>query len=135
MAGPAYYSAQVNIAKNEDWIVAFVYQTDDGAGTITPIDLTGSLLMMEIRKREADHEAVVSVDSDDNGITITNATGGAFTILIDRARLARLAAGDYFTDLVRQIPANEIVERIFEGTATVVEGTSRKAPPLVSTAR
>jgi hypothetical protein len=135
MAGPAYYSAQVNIAKNEDWIVAFVYQTDDGAGTITPIDLTGCLLMMEIRKHEADHEAIVSVDSDDNGITITNATGGAFTILIDRARLTRLSTGDYFTDLVRQIPANEIVERIFEGTATVVEGTSRKAPPLVSTAR
>ena len=27
MAGPAYYTAQVNIAMNDDWIVSFIYGT------------------------------------------------------------------------------------------------------------
>jgi hypothetical protein len=125
MAGPAYYSGQINIAKNEDWIVPFVYQTVDTTGTIfTPIDLTGSLLKLEIRVLETDHEAIVSVFSPSNGIIFTNATLGQFTILIDRLLLVRLAAGDYFTDLVRLMP-NGLQERMWEGTATVVEGTTR----------
>jgi hypothetical protein len=125
MAGPSYYSGQMNIALNEDWIVPFVYQSVDPTGTIyTPIDLTGSTLKLEIRIQELDHEALVSVFSPDNGIEITNAAQGAFTILIDRAHLVHLAAGQYFTDLVRLTP-NGYQERLWEGVAVVVQGTTR----------
>jgi hypothetical protein len=123
MAGPAYYSGVMNIAKNEDWIVPFLYSSDNGNGTFTPIDLTGSKIKLEIRKREQDHEATVSVYSPDGGITITNAPGGAFTVLITREKLQRLAPGDYFTDLVRENGGYQ--ERLWEGTATVVQGTTR----------
>jgi hypothetical protein len=126
MAGPAYYTGEINISKNEDWLVPFLYQAvaSDGV-TTTPIDLTGSLLKLEIRMLEADHEAIVGVfSSPDDGIVITNAVGGTFTILIDRARSARLAPGQYVTDLVRLMPSG-YQERMWEGTATVIEGTTR----------
>ncbi|MCP3475161.1 hypothetical protein NLM33_33085 [Bradyrhizobium sp. CCGUVB1N3] len=125
MAGPSYYSGVMNIAKNEDWIVPFVYGTVDPTGAnFTPIDLTGSTLKLEIRTQEIDHEALVSVFSPDGGIFITNAAQGQFQILINRLHLTHLAAGQYFTDLVRLMP-NGYQERIWEGTAYVVEGTSR----------
>jgi hypothetical protein len=125
MAGPAYYSGVMNIALNEDWIVPFLYQMVDSTGTVfTPIDLTGSTLKMEIRIQETDHEALVSVFSPANGITITNATGGQFTILIDRPHLTHLAAGQYYVDLVR-LMTNGYQERMWEGQANVVQGTTR----------
>jgi hypothetical protein len=126
MAGPAYYSAQVNIAKNEDWVVPFVYSTKDDTGVLTPVDLTGSTLKLEIRVREIDHEAIVAVfSSPSDGIQITDAAGGAFTIAISRDRLVRLSGGrEYVTDLVRLMPSG-YQERLWEGPVTVVEGTTR----------
>jgi hypothetical protein len=125
MAGPAYYGAILSIAKNEDWIVPFVYASIGSDGvTTTPINLTGSLLRLQLRKREADHIAVVQVESPDEGITITDVVNGAFTIVIEREDLVNVVAGDYVADFVRQMP-NGLIERVFEGTATVVEGTTR----------
>ena len=125
MAGPAYYSGQMNIAKNEDWIVPFLYQSVDSTGTVyTPIDLTGSTLKLEIRNQETDHEALVSVYSPDGGIILTSATGGQFTIAILRDEMTHLVAGQYYTDLVRLMPTG-YQERMWEGVAVVVEGTTR----------
>ena len=127
MAGPAYYTAQVNIAMNDDWIVSFIYGTPNADGTPgPPIDLTGSTLKIEMREHESDNEALLWVDSNPgNGIYITNATDGAFTVVLDRANhLQRLAPGNYVIDLVRLMP-DGYQERLFEGTATVVEGTTR----------
>jgi hypothetical protein len=95
----------------------------DGS-TFTPIDLTNSLLKLEIRMQETDNEALVSVFSPDAGITINDAVNGLFTILINRAHLTHLVAGLYFVDLVRLMP-NGYQERMWEGEATVVEGTTR----------
>jgi len=131
MAGPAYYSVSVNIAKNEDWVVPFVYQTSADDITFTPINLTGSVFRLQIRKRETDHQAMVYVQSSpdggvtpDDGITITDAVNGKFQIVIGRNRLVDLAPGDYVIDLIREM-TNGFDERLFEGTATVVEGTTR----------
>jgi hypothetical protein len=125
MSGPAYYTGQMNIALNDDWIVPFLYATSpDGGVTTTPIDLTGSTLKMEIRRQESDHTVLVAASSDTQGITITDAPGGAFTILLDRNMLSQLMPGDYVSDLVRDM-TNGYQERIWEGTATVVLGTTR----------
>jgi hypothetical protein len=125
MAGPSYYSGTMNISRNEDWVVPFLYQSVDSTGTVfTPIDLTGSVLKLEIRTQETDHEALVSVSSPDDGIIINNATQGLFTIVIDRPHMIYLAPGQYFTDLVRLMP-NGYQERLWEGSATVVQGTTR----------
>jgi hypothetical protein len=127
MAGPTYYEATVNIAMNEDWVVPFVYGTfaPDGI-TVVPFDLTGSTLKMEIRVQEADNEAIVSVNSPDNGIEFYNndPTTGEFFIAITRDKLWRLYPGNFFIDCVRLTPSG-YQERLWEGTATVVQGTTR----------
>jgi hypothetical protein len=127
MAGPAYYTGTINIAMNDDWIVPFLYATLNSDGvTTTPIDLTGSVLKMEVRKSESDRNVVVSLSSAPpaSGIEITDAVGGAFTVFMDRNRLSQLVPGNYVSDIVRLMPQGW-QERIWEGTATVVEGTTR----------
>jgi hypothetical protein len=127
MPGPAYYTGTMNIALNDDWIVPFLYAAYNSDGvTTTPIDLTGSILKMELRKSETDHNVIISVSSAPPaaGIQITNAVGGAFTVLLDRNRLSQLVPGNYVSDLVRLAPSGW-QERLWEGTATVVEGTTR----------
>jgi hypothetical protein len=124
MPGPAYYSGTMNIAKNEDWIVPFLYTTDDGTGTLTPIDLTGSTLALEIRNNETDHEVFVAVTTDNGGIEVTDAPGGAFTIVIVRELMVRMVPGDYVADLVRAM-TNGFQERLWEGVVNVVAGTTR----------
>ncbi|HEY2243447.1 MAG TPA: hypothetical protein VGH47_04385 [Xanthobacteraceae bacterium] len=127
MAGPCYYEALMNVALNEDWIVPIQYGYFDTDGvTVLPIDLTGSMLKLEIRVQETDHEAIVYVASPDQGISFfeDDPTNGQFIITIDRGKLLRLWAGTFFTDLVR-LQTNGYQERIFEGTAIVVTGTTR----------
>jgi hypothetical protein len=125
MAGPSYYDGVMNIAMNEDWSVPFQYGAlaSDGV-TVNPIDLTGSTLKLEIRLLETDHEAIVSVYSPDNGISWINPTTGYFVVTLTRDRLRYLYAGNFFVDLVRLMP-NGLQERLWEGTATVVVGTTR----------
>jgi hypothetical protein len=127
MAGPTYYEATVNISMNEDWVVPFVYGTFAADGiTVLPFDLTGSELKMEIRVLEADSEAIVSVNSPDNGIEFYNndPTTGEFFIAVTRNKLWRLFPGSFFIDFVRMTPSG-YQERIWEGTAVVVQGTTR----------
>jgi hypothetical protein len=128
MPGPAFFSGTMNIAKNEDWSVPLEYLVDytpvsGDPENIQPLDITDSTFKLQIRKTEADNTAVVTVETGD-GIEITNAAGGEFTVTITRAKLKRLHAGDYFGDLVRTDP-NGFAERMWEGKVIVVEGVSR----------
>ena len=124
MPGPAYYTGTMSIAMNEDWIVPFLYTIDNGDGTFSPIDLTGSVISLEIRAQESDHEVWISVYSPSNGIVINDAVNGAFTIIIPRKSLAQMQPGDYVSDMVREM-TNGFVERLWEGTVSVVQGTTR----------
>jgi hypothetical protein len=126
MAGPAFFSTPVNIALNADWVVAFQLT----AGGV-PVDITGSVMRMQIRKHENDHEALVSLTSENNdGIEITDAVNGTVTITLARDRMRYLAApGDdgteYVGDLVRLRPDGE-QERWWDmSPVTVYQGSTR----------
>ena len=125
MAGPAYYTAVLNIARNDDWIVPFVYASISADGTQVPIDLTGSVLTMDFRALDTDHEVLLRVTTTDGSITINDAVNGEFTILITvEALQLLLAPGDYVSDLVRLMP-NGLQERLLDCAVTVVEGVTR----------
>lgn len=130
MSGPAYYTAAANIALNDDWIVPFIYAAQNPDGSTTPIDLTGSVFMLEIRAQDTDHAVLISMSSatsDDTGtgIWITNATAGTFTVWIDRKTLQnQISPGDYVSDLVRLMP-NGLQERLLDLAITVSEGVTR----------
>jgi len=124
MSGPAYYTAIIEMAKNDDWIVPFLYASVNTDSSTTPIDLTGSDLMMEIRHLDVDHEVVMTSTTVDGGIVITDAVGGAFTIIFTRDQLSQVVPGDYVADLVR-LMTNGYQERLIDATVTVVEGVTR----------
>jgi hypothetical protein len=123
--GPAYYSAEMYISQNDDWLVPFVYQAvDPTTSATTPIDLTGSTLKLQIRRTETEKEAIVTVYSPNNGITIEDAVNGLFTVRIVRSTLLQLPPGTYVSDLVR-LMVSGYQERIFAADVTVVQGTTR----------
>jgi hypothetical protein len=132
----------MNLAKNEDWIVALALQvdyTDYNANPVVPniqtMDITGSTFLMQIRVTEEDLTALVSVSTDPgDGIVITNAFGGQFQITISIAKAARLDPGQYVADLVR-IDPNGLTERVFECQCTVVDGTSRQSTIVTPSAQ
>ena len=120
--GPAYYTAQISLALNEDWIVPFVFTNADG----TPIDLTDSILRLQFRNTDTDTHAVVSLSSiNSNGIVISDATNGAFTVVIARGNQLLRANSSYVCDLVRLNTNNEIQDRLFAGVANVTLGVTR----------
>jgi hypothetical protein len=128
MSGPAYFSGGMNIAKNWDWVQAFIYgSVNSDTQVFTPIDLTGSILRLMIKKNELDHEALVYVTSEDGSIEITDAPGGAFTIIIVRDKLRRLYVGSYVADLIRVRAADDgMWERLWDASPVEVsEGVTR----------
>jgi hypothetical protein len=126
MSGPALYTSQINLSKNDDWVQSFTY-TD---AFLVPINLTGSIFRLQVRRLEIDAEALIDISSPGTGyvgtgIVITNPTAGQFTITILRSLMANIPpANDYVQDLVR-IKPDGTQERMWEGTATVVTGTTR----------
>lgn len=119
MAGPSFSSGTINVSQNADWVVNFLY-TIDGE----PIDLTGSTLNMQIRKREEENSVMVDLSSPLNGIAITDALLGEFTITIKRDITRRIPPDEYVTDITRLRP-DGLVERLFEGVANINLGTTR----------
>ena len=120
--GPAYYTAQISLALNEDWIVPFIFSNADG----TPIDLSDSILRLQIRNTDTDPHPIVSLSSiNSNGIVISNALNGEFTVIIARGNQLLRANSSYVCDLVRLNTNNEIQDRLFAGVANVTLGVTR----------
>ena len=129
MAGPAYSTGTILISKNEDWQVSIQYLNTAVNPAGVPIDITGSQFRLQIRTTEDQHTALVEAATPD-GIVIDDAPNGIFTILIwnEESDLTPnsfvLPIGDLVADLVRTLPDGRI-ERLWEGTVTVNEGTTR----------
>jgi hypothetical protein len=124
MAGPAYATGAILIAKNEAWITTLRYVNVLNNPDGDPVDLTGSRLCMQIRASEAEHSALVQASTDDQSIVINDAANGLFTIILDEARTALLPEGSLVADLIRT-RSDGYDERLWEGTVTVNEGTTR----------
>jgi hypothetical protein len=119
MAGPAFSTGTINVSQNADWLVHFLL-TSDG----NPIDLTGSTINMQIRKREGENSVMVDLSSPENGIAVTEPLLGEFTITIKRDITRRIPPDEYVTDITRLRP-DGLVERLFEGVANINLGTTR----------
>jgi hypothetical protein len=114
--------ATVNLStfSDADGVAAFELEVN-----AAPLNLTGSILRMMIRHRATDAEVPISLTSvGSDGITITDAVGGAFTLTIPRAKLSRLAAGDYVHSLIRQRP-DGLFEDVWHGALTHQIGPTR----------
>jgi hypothetical protein len=66
---------------------------DGSAGP--PIDLTGALLEMMLRRRAEDDIALLRLGSDTGEIVLTDPVNGLFTVLIQQLTLAQLGLGSF----------------------------------------
>ncbi len=80
----------VNITtqNDADFYRTFIWQTVAGP----PIDLTGGVMEMMLRRHAPDQAAVLRLGSDTGEIVFTNAIAGQFTVRITQDALEHLAA-------------------------------------------
>jgi len=126
--------AIVNIStvSDADFNRAFAYkvQSDpNDASSLIPFDLTGSTLVMGVRKNAEDKDEVLLLTSDvqDGGINIFDAEHGLFYVTIKQTFLLNLVPGIYVHSLVRlmRYRDQDFRYRIWSGTLTHVIGPSR----------
>jgi hypothetical protein len=118
--------AIVNISVDNDadfyWLFQWVQLNPDGSNG-PPIDLTGMLMWMMLRRHAADVEAVLRLGTDTGEIVQTDPVNGWFTVRISQDTLEHLALGNFDHSL---IGSNAGYKRgIWSGTFTNNPGPSR----------
>ncbi|TYL87454.1 hypothetical protein [Bradyrhizobium cytisi] len=113
--------AIVNITteNDADFYRTFIWQTIDGA----PIDLSGGLLEMMLRRRAEDETALLRLGSDTGEIKLTDPVNGQFTVRIDQLTLARLGLGSF--DQSNIFNRNGYKVRVWSGTLINNAGPTR----------
>jgi hypothetical protein len=109
----------ITVENDADFYRSFVYQTTKGV----PIDLTGCSMVMKLRRRAEDATAFLTLSTDTGEITITNPSGGQFTILIVQDDLLELSLGPYEQSLILTI--NGVKKKLWSGSLVVEAGPSR----------
>jgi hypothetical protein len=114
--------AIVNITtqNDADFIRQFAYQTVSGV----PIDLTGNMMRMGVRRHAEDIAEQLLLTTENGGLEITDAPNGRFNVWITDEQLVRMQLGDYDHSLVRVVPTG-LTLRIWSGLLTVNAGPSR----------
>jgi hypothetical protein len=114
-------AATVNIIceNDADFYCAFQYTTQSGV----PIDLTGALLEMMLRRHAEDVAAVLRLGSDTGEINIYDPPNGLFTVLITQDTLERLGLGSFDHSNIQTVVGRKT--RIWSGTLTNNAGPTR----------
>jgi hypothetical protein len=112
----------VNITteSDHDFYRQFVYEQSDG----TPIDLTGSVMWMTVRKHATDATAVFKVSTVEGDIVLTDAVNGTFTLRLSQELLLPIEPGEYVQALIRQPPGGMHL-KVWSGTLIHAAGVGR----------
>ena len=113
--------AVVNIIveNDADFYRTFIWQTVAGV----PIDLTGGMMEMMLRRHAEDATAELRLGSDTGEILFTNPTVGQFTVRISQDTLVRLELGAY--DQSNIFTRSGLKVRVWSGTLTNNAGPTR----------
>ena len=97
-------SMTVVTATNEDWVDSIMYLVDDGSGNPTlPLDLTGIMFTMEVRRQPPDNEVVIRASTLDGTLAIGAPPNVNYLLInIDHDIMKQLNAGSYTGDIVGQ---------------------------------
>lgn len=115
-------AVDISTYSDEDFVRRFLYRTTDDPPVA--IDLTGSALVMKVRRAADDEEAVLELTTADGALPIEAGTGGGFSLFITRARLLRLPPGSYVHSLIRIAPSGLHLP-IWRGKLVHAAGVSR----------
>lgn len=81
----------ITVENDADFYCVFRYQTFAGA----PINLTGTSMVMMLRRHAGDETALLRLGTDTGEIVYINPTNGDFSVRIMQETLERLGLGDY----------------------------------------
>jgi hypothetical protein len=113
-----------NIVTQNDADFAWGFQWTLLDGVTPAVDLTGSMMEMKLRVNPEDVTALLELNTENGGITITNPTAAAFTLLITEEQLqVNLSPGEYVHSLIWIV--GEQRYPLWNGTLTNTWGPSR----------
>ena len=106
-----FYNALIN--QGADWYINFIYNQPDG----TPVNLTGATAALQVRSFPEDTVSVLTLTSEDGGITITPLTG-TLEVHATAEQTTLMGAGFYYYDIeITQV--GDIVTRLAQGQVEV----------------
>jgi len=112
-------TVDITVTNDADFYRTFVWQTLDE----TPINLTGGVMEMMLRRHAKDDAAVMRLGSDTGEIVFTNAAAGQFTVRIAQIELERLPLGDFDHSNIFTLAGNKT--RVWHGVLTNEAGPTR----------
>lgn len=112
-------TVNITVANDADFYRTFIWQTIQGV----PIDLTGGMLEMMLRRHAKDEAAVLRLGSDTGEIVLVNPAAGQFTVRITQEALQRLGLGDY--DQSNIFNRSGLKVRVWTGLLTNNAGPTR----------
>jgi len=117
----------VETGNNEDWIESIKYVVDDGTNnieTMPQLDLRGIEFEMEVRRKPADHEVILSASTSNFRLSIGAFPNIGFLLLnVPIADMQNKIAGDYVADIVGR--DGTYTRKFIEMSLTIVEGVTR----------
>ncbi|MBT1509394.1 hypothetical protein KIP88_02670 [Bradyrhizobium sp. SRL28] len=81
----------ITVQNDADFYRTFIWQTI----ALVPIDLTGGVMEMMLRRNAKDDVAVMRLGSDTGEIVFTDPPAGQFTVRISQLELERMALGEF----------------------------------------
>ena len=109
------------IDQGADWFFNVTYQNPNG----TPINLTGYTAACQLRSLPSSPSAVLTLTTQNGGITITAGTG-LVALRATAAQTMAIDEGNYVYDLEIYSPANpSVVTRLVQGQITVSAEVTR----------
>lgn len=99
-----------------------IWQTSGGV----PVNLTNYGGRMDVRYASAsDADLLLSLTVSNGRVSVSNASGGAFRLLISSVDTASLVAGEYYYDFEAYDNSSPpVVTRLIQGTFTVTAGVT-----------
>ena len=116
-------STQIDLVtySDADLVRSFRYQLVDH----TPINITGWILRMTVRRQADDPTAEFECSTINGRIWFNDATQGAFTLQIPYSILTILVPGDYQQSLIGTVPVTLLRREIWRGALTHAAGPTR----------
>jgi hypothetical protein len=109
----------ITVDNDADFYRVFQYQMVSG----TPIDITGAVMWMMLRRHAKDEAAVLRLGTDTGEIVLVDPVNGKFSVRIMQESLERLGLGDFDHSMIALIASYK--RSIWSGTLTNNPGPSR----------
>jgi hypothetical protein len=114
-------TVNITVENDADFYAVFQYQT---VVIGTPIDITGTTMVMKLRRHAKDEAALLQLTTEAGDIALVDPVSGKFTVRIAQSVLVQLATGDYDHSIVMTWPGGH-KRSLWTGKFTNNPGASR----------